>query len=71
MTGMQRFLGYNNGPSSVDSVFIKKEFTLDRPGLADDPQKETRTFRKVMNMKYSPVDLEEACSELPMKKAGW
>ena len=68
---MQRFLGYNNGHSSVDSVFIKKEFTLDRPGLADDPQKETRTFRKVMNMKYSPVDLEEACSELPMKKAGW
>lgn len=68
---MQRFLGYDNGPSSVDSVFIKKEFILDRPGLSDDPQKETLTFRNVMNMKYSPVDLEEAHSELPMKKARW
>ena len=68
---MQRFLGYDNGPSSVDSVFLKKEFILDRPGLSDDPQKETRTFRNVMNVKYSPVDLEEAHSELPMKKARW
>lgn len=36
---MQRFLGYDNGPSSVNSVFIKKEFILDRPGLSGDPQK--------------------------------
>lgn len=57
MTGMQRFLGYDNGPSSADSVFIKKEFILDRPGLSDDLQKETQTYRKVMNVKYSSVDL--------------
>lgn len=57
MTGMQRFLGYDNGPSSVDSVFIKKEFILNRPGLSDDLQKETQTYRKVMNVKYSSVDL--------------
>lgn len=56
MTGMQRFLGYDNGPSSVDSVFIKKEFILDRPGLSGDLQKETQTYRKVMNVKYFFVD---------------
>lgn len=71
MTDTQRFLGSDSGPSSVDSVFIKEEFILDRPGLSDDPQKETRTIRKVMNMEYSPVDLEEAHSDLPMKKARW